>query len=92
MTAKKVQLITERDTETGAVYDFRCPLPTGCGADGTPFSSTGWADRTHAVDRGKQHLGEHDGTPAQTLDEFRAERGLTAASAGAAVNPDDWEF
>jgi hypothetical protein len=91
----KVQLVTERTSQDGVVYDFRCPYPKGCGATasgGDPFSSTGWADRQHAVDRGKQHVAEHEGTPMPSLHEFRVARGLTADTAGSAVKPDDWEF
>ncbi len=93
----KVQLITSRQTDEGTVYDFRCPYPTGCGEDGpdghTPFNSTGWMHRDHAAARGKQHVAEHlDGVPMQDLDSFRSDWGLTEASAGAAVKPDDWEF
>lgn len=93
----KLKLVTERKLDGGEkVYDFRCPYPTGCGetGDDTPgFSSVGWADRKHAVDRGKTHIHEHEtGEPMPELHEFRVARGLTQASAGQAVTPDDWEF
>jgi hypothetical protein len=90
VTAKKLKVVTDRDDPTvGKVWDFTCPYPTGCGGPEGPFASTGWFDRQHAVDRAKEHLDEHEGKgPMSSLDEFRAARGLTAATAG----PPDYEL
>jgi hypothetical protein len=93
----KQQLITSRDQEGVAVYDFRCPYPNGCGQEGSDghvsFQSTGWHDHDHAAARARQHLDEHEsGEAMPSLHEFRVERGLTPEAAGVNVNPDDWEF
>jgi hypothetical protein len=91
----KIKTVTSRKTDSGTVYDFRCPLPYGCGAVATDpefrFESAGWFDREHAADRGRQHVAEHDGVPMQPLDEFRTERGLVAETAGL-PDLDDVEF
>jgi hypothetical protein len=92
---EKVQLITERETAEGRVFDFRCPYPSGCGVPGgDPFTSTGWANRGLAVSRGKQHVHEHEhpDEPMQELEVFRAEQGVSQTTAGEAVRPEDWEF
>lgn len=72
-------VITSRYEDGAEVWDFVCPYPSGCGnaATGQPFSSTGWPDRTHAYERGRQHIAEHNGegvTP--DLNTFRQARGL----------------
>jgi hypothetical protein len=90
----KVKVVTSRKTDADTVYDFRCPYPAGCGVPGgDSFASTGWAQRKDAVDRGKQHIAEHEqGEPMQELHAFRVDRGLTPNAAGEAARPPDWEF
>lgn len=97
--SSKVQLITERKDGDGTFYDFRCPYPYGCGvgpgdAAAEPFTSIGWAERDHAVARGKQHIAEHEdpGDPMPELDQFRVSHGITEDTAGQKVRPEDWEF
>jgi len=98
MAQKKIKTVTSRKTDAGTVYDFTCPFPTGCGLDANDpdsrFTTSDWANRADAAERGKQHVAEHtDGTPMPSLDEFRKARGLTAETAvPAAPNPDDVEY
>jgi hypothetical protein len=74
-------------------YRFACPGVAGspCGdAERGPFTSSGWPAREIAAARGRQHFDEHKGiaiTPS--LDEFRAEHGLTVTPAGAVVKLGD---
>lgn len=74
-------------------WGFQCPGVQGspCGVPGGPgFASTGWPDREHAVDRGRQHFDEHKGLGvAQELAEFRAERGLGVDAEGVCVKVED---
>ena len=93
-----LQVVTERTDEGRTVYDFRCPYPVGCGTpdtgdDHVPFNSTGWNRRDDAVERGKQHIREHEtGEPMPELGYYRAARGLTQANAGEALKPPEWTF
>lgn len=74
-------------------WTFQCPNIAGspCGIpDGPGFTSSGWPDKQHALDRGRQHFDEHKGLGgAQELAEFRAERGLTVAPDGSCVKVED---
>ncbi len=93
----KIETIFERVTETDLkVFDFRCPYPDGCGEPGNaekPFISAGWAERKHAVERGRQHIAEHEtGKPMPELAEFWAEQGLTQGTAGQASLPPDFKL
>lgn len=57
----------DADDETRS-YTFEC----ACG-----FTSSGWALKKHATERGVEHLAEHDtGEPGTELVDFRAERDL----------------
>lgn len=82
--------VTQADDGT---WTFECPNIAGqlCGEPGgAGFRSTGWPDRSHALDRGRQHFDEHLGRGvSQSLEEFRAERGLTVASDGTVVKLED---
>lgn len=56
-------------------WDFTCPVFTNatCG-----FQSVGWPTKEIAVDRAREHFGEHKGEGVtSSLDEFRAKHGLT---------------
>jgi hypothetical protein len=68
-------------------WTFQCPGIDGspCGDLGTgqPFVSSGWPTKAIAQARGRQHLDEHKHLGhAASLDDFRAEHGLTAHANG----------
>lgn len=71
-------------TEGPDGWDFACPLTDGsCGAG---FTSTGWPTKKIAVARGRGHMDEHQGKSAgQSLEDFRAEHGVTVTADGKAV-------
>lgn len=95
MAQVKQQVIFERSTEDDRlVFDFKCPYTAGClGDNGDSFGSYGWNERKHAVERGKQHIAEHEtGQPMLELADFWAEQGLTAHTAGQAGLPPDYSF
>lgn len=68
-------------------WDVECPVTDGtCGADGKPFTSTGWPTKASAVARAEEHFAEHRGeTVMSTLEDFRAEHGLDVDKGGKAV-------
>jgi hypothetical protein len=73
--------------ETDAGWDFVCPVTDGtCGANGTPFTSTGWPSKKTALARGQEHLDDHAGTPMSSLEAFRAKHGLAVTDDGKAVH------
>lgn len=80
------KILDESVTANGDAWDFRCPGVDGspCGVPGgDPFTSTGWPTKKAATERGAQHLYEHkELVPAQTLEEFRAERGIGVDDSG----------
>lgn len=68
-------------TDDGS-WTFQCPgiANSLCGDPGTgqPFHSAGWPSKKIAMARGDQHFAEHKGDgPMASLDDFRAEHGLT---------------
>ena len=73
------------DTVTKAedgFYTFTCPSPTGCGPETfneeSRHVSSGWPTAEVAEKRGLQHIQEHlDNIPSQSLEDFRAEQGIT---------------
>ena len=90
-----IKVVTPRkDEETGReVFDFRCPYPSGCDADGSPFRSLGWFREEDARERGKQHIQEHEsGEAMPELSDFLKERGLVPETAGSPQIPPDWTF
>lgn len=66
------QAVTERADPTrpnAHLYDFTCPH--------CPFTSTGWAKKGWATDRGEQHYAEHRGEAVtEELHDFHVARGL----------------
>ncbi len=70
--------------DDGETWDFACPVTTGCGdVGGAGFTSTGWPTKKAATARGRQHFDEHKGRgPAQTLEDFRRDQGLTVDAEG----------
>lgn len=58
-------------------WRYECGRPSGCGADGVPFHTSGWATKAAATTRGAQHDDEHVGGQSMpSLDDFR--KSLTA--------------
>mgnify|MGYP000623819442 CR=1 FL=1 len=74
-------------------WTFECPNVAGspCGEpDGRGFLSSGWPDKSHALDRGRQHFDEHLGKGvSQEMADFMADRGLTTTSDGRCVKLED---
>ena len=48
-------------SEDQTTWDFACPGIQGslCGADGQPFTSTGWPTKATALARGQEHFDDH---------------------------------
>jgi hypothetical protein len=64
-------------------WTFTCPVTDGSCA---PFVSSQWPTKKTATARGQEHFEEHlHGTPMRSLDDFRAEHGLTVNPDGMAV-------
>lgn len=82
------QAVTKGDTG----WDFACPGVQGsaCGADGVPFTSTGWPTKASAIERGREHFDDHLGiAPMSTLEDFRAKHGLGVDTDGNAITLED---
>lgn len=82
MTTLEEALAASVTQQGDGTWTFQCPDHT-CNPAGAGFSSAMWPDRQHALDRGRQHFGEHRGEgPMQTLEAFRADRGLQPMAGG----------
>jgi hypothetical protein len=74
--------VTKADDGT---WTFQCPGPADspCGADGVPFSSSGWPTKKAATARGAEHFAEHKGEGVMSeLHEFREAQGLVVNNDG----------
>lgn len=76
--------LDESVSKGDGAWDFRCPVTDGsCGTNGVGFTSTGWPTKETALARGAQHFAEHKGEGvSQSLEDFRAEHGLTVDADG----------
>lgn len=91
-----MSLLDDRVTQDAdGTWSFECPRVKGslCGdlGAGVGFRTSGWPDREHALARGAQHFTEHKDPEfaMPSLEEFRAERGLTATPDGGVVRLED---
>lgn len=82
------KLLEQSVTEVDGRWDFRCP-----GVDGSacgPFVSTGWPTKAAALARGREHFDDHLGVaPMSTLEDFRAQHGLSVDDDGNAITLED---